>query len=579
MLNLINGTSNSGTQLQTELNEQKELKVQHELILEESDEFKWIVDGISRLHSLRVVIREGSARSKAIEMLGFANHPDFAPFKRLCSQSVRMLYPYAHPELQDRLSASMTRRYATIFHPRPRQSTLQSLHAYPSTTINEEPEGSNESRVSNKANRFSSQADRLRINAEQAQGISNDSRKVDRRPQQTSPDQFHQENYPKPPEKKNADTINCEWCSAVLAEETLEPRNWRYVYTYYSLVIWRALTLSCIRRHVDFDLTPYLCIADECMEAHTQFTEFDDWFNHMQGHGKRWHQEIYQVMSWICPVCEDDKKVFINPHRLLVHMQVSHSDDFTAKQCQIISSHSKRIQQRSPNECLLCYYKIEEIAPPRHLYSRKRRKEPLREMKNKRARTNLESSLKSHSLLDDLDDEGASYDEGVDNLPTPKATKAMALHVAGHLQMLMLLTIRLASIQNEGETLIEDIDSAVNDDIGDNSSRYQDLSKILDIDLQEASEEGSLRRGCDYDSDNDFPLEDTIPDSEFYNDWNHVLSCDMPEEQHKFGHKVIKSGSYQSHQRVSFISIREGSWSRSHAWNRWASLNVKGITL
>ncbi|KKZ61101.1 hypothetical protein EMCG_04297 [[Emmonsia] crescens] len=550
LLNLTSGIGNSGTQLQTELNQQKEQKVQHKLILEETDEFRWIVGSIHRLHRLRTVILEGSARSKAIEMLGFANHPDFVPFNRLCSQSVRMLYPYAHSGLKDRLIASMTRRYAEIFHPKSRQSTLQSLPTDLSmpTTINEEPGGSNEDQVSNKTEMargiqenptIASQSDLTCINAEQAQGILNHLPTAASRFQQTSSSQFHQENYPKPPEKNNTDTINCEWCSAVLAKETLEPRNWR--------------------RHVDGDLTPYLCIADECTEPHPQFSEFDDWFNHMQGHGQHWHQEIYQARVWMCPACKYNQNVFADSHHLLVHLQKYHTEHFTAHQIEAISRQSVLYISRARNNCLLCGYKIEGTAPPRHLYSGKRPKEPPRGLKSKSARTNLDMSHpKSHSVIDDpssdLDDEGARYDEDVDNLPSSKDTKAMALHIAGHLQMLMLLTIRLASIQNEQETLIEDINSdTVNAVIGDNSSHGQDLGKMSDIDLLEVTEKGSLHRGYFRESYNDIPSEDAIPDSESYNDWNNIPRRDMPpEEEDKFLQQVIKSGAYQSHQRLGF---------------------------
>ncbi|KAL2372307.1 hypothetical protein BDBG_09170 [Blastomyces gilchristii SLH14081] len=69
--------------------------------------------------------------------------------------------------------------------------------------------------------------------------------------------------------------------------------------------------------------------------------------------------------------------------------------------------------------------------------------------KGKSVRVDLEishlkprTSINEHSL--DFGGTAESFGSVEDPPPGPKASKTMALHVAGHLQMLMLLTIRLA---------------------------------------------------------------------------------------------------------------------------------------
>jgi hypothetical protein len=203
---------------------------------------------------------------------------------------------------------------------------------------------------------------------------------------------------------------------------------------------------------------------------------------------------------------------------------------------------------------------------PRHLDSGKRQKEPLREKNSKSARTTVEMSHpKPHSSIDDVSrnsDEEAGYRDDAETPLRPELAKIIAQHVAAHLQALMFLTIRLASLQSEQESPIEEIKSdTVDVDGGDNSSRGQDLGKISDIDVEEATEmdtveDSSLHKDGDIDLDDDLPLEDTIPVLEDYVNWNGVPRCDEPPmEEDKFLQEVIKSGTYQSHLvKVSFLS-------------------------
>ncbi|OJD12234.1 hypothetical protein AJ78_07140 [Emergomyces pasteurianus Ep9510] len=197
---------------------------------------------------------------------------------------------------------------------------------------------------------------------EQDQRSIKDSTKSDSRFHKIPSYQFHQENYPSPPNIGNADKVACE-------------------------------------RHVDTDLPPYMCIAHEYPESHPMFPEFDDWLNHMQGHGDGWYQEVFHLKSWACMLCEAKLEFYFDSKRLLAHMNEEHSELCTKQDLEIIS--------------------------------RKRRKQPLREMEGKSARVDLEMSHpKPHTSLDDhsLDFDGTAENfDNVEGSPGPKASKSMAL--------------------------------------------------------------------------------------------------------------------------------------------------------
>lgn len=216
---------------------------------QEMDALEAIEKALGRLNRLGIAIRQSSSGSIAARVERFTDGLDLRPFEHLSCCSVQALYPNAHQELKDRLSASMTRRYAAMLYLKSRQSALQTRRTEPRLsmpTINEESEGYIEARAPNVTGMATaiqlatfqrrpylpSQSDLTSVNAEQLRGILNDSQKAGLRINKTSSIQFCQKNYPKPPEKNDINIITCEWCSVPLAKEALVPRNWRYAYTH-----------------------------------------------------------------------------------------------------------------------------------------------------------------------------------------------------------------------------------------------------------------------------------------------------------------------------------------------------------
>lgn len=226
-------------------------------------------------------------------------------------------------------------------------------------------------------------------------------------------------------------------------------------------------------------------------------------------------------------------------------MKESYLDYFPADQLHTISRQSRTQLPRSRDECPLCCYKIQEnkeSALPGNYHSKKRPKEPLGKMNTKSARTSVEMD---HPEPYDSTEGGSCGSHGqvgqydVNNQPSPEFAKNIARHIAAHLHVLMLLTIRLTSLHNETETPTHDIESDIVD--VDN----------YDIDIDQAAEPGAME---------DIPLhkdgeikqankeEVTVPPLESDIDWNIVPRGDerlVGKDEFLLG--VIRSGAFQSH--------------------------------
>ncbi|KAM4057604.1 hypothetical protein HRG_009241 [Hirsutella rhossiliensis] len=227
-----------------------------------------------------------------------------------------------------------------------------------------------------------------------------------------------------------------------------------------------TLSKSEWRQHVDQDLEPYVCLSEGCSEAYPVFPTFDKWVDHMELHNRRWHRETYLKPSWVCAICEVNPDVYHSPQALYSHLKEFHDGDFTKKQLQCISRQSMTKQPRAWNDCFLCCFAVDEHDNEAEVILRKRQKGQSKQEKTKCARKALDmtkpdariSGADCSEMLSDVDDIG-SHPDGSQKQKTMDASRAIARHIAVHLQGLMLLTLRFAALQSHDEDFDDDIKS------------------------------------------------------------------------------------------------------------------------
>ncbi|KAJ5792654.1 uncharacterized protein N7503_008632 [Penicillium pulvis] len=162
----------------------------------------------------------------------------------------------------------------------------------------------------------------------------------------------------------------------------------------------------------------------------------------------------------------------------------------------------------------------------------------------------------SGSLADGIsydNHEEVGYDE-LNNELSPVSAKTVAQHVAAHLHVLMLLTIRLASLQTETAIPESEIESDVVDvDQDDMFSRGHDFESehISNIDSMQAADVQTTESPPLYrygDMARASQQQVTIPDLELDVDWDSIPRCyERLAEKDEFLQGIIKLGACQSH--------------------------------
>ena len=234
-------------------------------------------------------------------------------------------------------------------------------------------------------------------------------------------------------------------------------------------------------------------MMENCSEGYPTFANFDDWFKHMYySHNRRWHQRTFLTQGWGCAVCDLDE-VYTTREALHVHLKESHAERFTPEQLEVISRQGLMERPRPWNECLLCNFTVDQVqeqnAP---VFPKRQSDEPFQGGNAKMARMTLEMrSPNPHRMANktqkDSSDSDSDSDSSSDGSRMPTAgdsnnARIMARHISGHLQLLMLLTIRFASVSDSGSTPGDDGDNdSVDMDESGSSVGTKDIGKISDI--------------------------------------------------------------------------------------------------
>lgn len=207
-------------------------------------------------------------------------------------------------------------------------------------------------------------------------------------------------------------------------------------------------------------------------------------------HGDRWHRDVFKPYSWFCVICNNHEDNFTNSQSVFDHMQVEHPDIFSIVQLRTISRHSKTQVARPKGVCLLCSSPIDlgQLRDRKGLSSSKTHKETL-QTSSKSARLSKEMRSPGPHITDynattDSDPPPESY-EGMETLIGHEALmKYIAGHIAKHLKMLMLLTMRLANLQEMEEDSIDEIGSESVEVAGENSSQDPGVNDEFELGTQ-----------------------------------------------------------------------------------------------
>lgn len=117
------------------------------------------------------------------------------------------------------------------------------------------------------------------------------------------------------------------------------------------LSIETALTETCARRHVLNDLEPYVCLFEDCNDAHRLFRDRAAWLSHMQ--------ETH-TKQWTCTAAGHKLCVFETEQDFEHHMRVDHAASFKESQLPWYKKRSQGPAASTFSACPLCGYEPAE---------------------------------------------------------------------------------------------------------------------------------------------------------------------------------------------------------------------------
>lgn len=326
-----------------------------------------------------------------------------------------------------------------------------------------------------------------------------------------------------------------------------------------SLKIWTYSSNTDPRQHVNEDHKPYVCISEKCAESLPRFATSTQWFQHMlTTHGQNWHREVHAPSSWACPLCTEEGDNFSKPSDLTVHLEDSHEGTFTEPQIQAIVRQSRFRFPRPRDICPLCCLPIRDQDDPLSKGTGKgsgesSSREPhyMENSEGSHKRSKMEtgytqSDQSSGDRLETITEQRDPNNTVDPCLSSPVSVEVIASHIAAHLQGVMLLTLRLISIDvamdvsadNQSASGITDHQSSW---VGSSDRGLgQEMDSIMDF---------SLQGGGDIDLENSPPLEAIVPDSE-YIDWHGVPRCYKAPLEDNLPLEVVLSKPYNKYKDV-----------------------------
>lgn len=242
-------------------------------------------------------------------------------------------------------------------------------------------------------------------------------------------------------------------------------------------------------------------------------------------HGQSWHREVHAPSSWVCPLCTEEDVSFSKPIELAAHLHDFHEGTFTESQIQAIVRQSRFRFPRSRDMCPLCCLFITDqhdcfSKETDNVSEESSSKNPHKaNFRGSHKRSQPETGYK-HSDQNSRDGlETATEDQEPKTCSSnPVSVEVIASHIAAHLQGVMLLTLRLISID-----VVMDISGDNQSASGATNHRSSWVgpgNSDLDQEIRNM-EDSSLQGDDDIEIDDIPPPEDIVPDSE-YIDWHGI---------------------------------------------------------
>jgi len=205
-----------------------------------------------------------------------------------------------------------------------------------------------------------------------------------------------------------------------------------------------------------------MCLSEGCSHSEQGFATFKDWFSHMYTlHDAAWYLNAYPPVAWVCVICHPAAQFnaeFRTPQDLDKHLSIEHQF-ITEDQRKAIVHQSLTNVRRGANDCPVCCLTVEidnqstandelgASTSARPINSTKRGPDSeLPQSTPKRSRTPPRDKVlaRENSSGGELQfpDQRITTSQ-----PSALHSKIMSRHVAGHLQNLMLVMIRLMDVE------------------------------------------------------------------------------------------------------------------------------------
>ncbi|ETS03838.1 hypothetical protein M419DRAFT_43937, partial [Trichoderma reesei RUT C-30] len=463
------------------------------------ESLRGVEGAIERLHHLGGTIQLSSEANQAVRIGKFATRLDSSSFEQFARLAIASLYPEASPSLLEHLARAMADMYHKFHYRRSRRARLQPRPLVILSPINEDSSSFNQPKpwkadaVGEPASPPTMTFHRQRpppIVRSHLGARSHQSR--DSKPTSLDSQEFKQQFFQKkdgsvksktksivatqmayPPQ--SADSLLCDWCFSPLSEDGSKGDNWR--------------------KHLNEDFKPFVCISENCSEPLNRFATSRAWFSHMlETHGQHWHRQVHLPVWYICPLCNTQDTTFSRAPGLAEHLMKLHGDVFTAQQVQVIVHQSRLRAPRSQDICPLCCLSMTDGPSPG-------------EDEDKHSAEETAPEPQASSFQD----------------RPPLHVEAIAKHVASHLQGIMLLTLRMMSLELSPEIPADS--QSLSGGTDDGLSRFGSTRQLSHHEAQgqgmRTSDESWNQDGSKMDID-DPVSEDAIPDCEHDVDWQDV---------------------------------------------------------